>query len=148
MTYCGVKISSVRGVLLGALLTVFMCACSPKGNKSIANSLESVQCVDLADTLRVDTLNFGRVRKGDTVFRTFAIGNSSNAPIVVTGTETGCGCLNLDYPKNPVAAGARAEATMKFYSSGYNYFPPRSFYIRTTYSDIPHQIVVIADIVE
>lgn len=148
MTFCGENIASVRGVLWGALLAVFMCSCGQRNAKVVESkpiSLDAAQCVDLADTLRVDTIDFGRVRKGDVVSRTFALGNSSEAPIVVVGTETACGCLELSYPKNPVMAGTRAEATMKFNSSGYNYFLPRSSYIKTTYSRTPRLIVVTAD---
>jgi hypothetical protein len=149
MSSCGANRARVRGVLLGALLAVFMCSCGQRGSKVHESSpalLDAAQCVDLADTLRVDTIDFGRVRRGDVVSRTFALGNSSEGPIVVVGTETACGCLELSYPKSPVVAGTRAEATMRFNSSGYNYFPPRSFYIKTTYSSHPRLIVVTADV--
>lgn len=139
----------LQRVLLMGVFSVMLCACGQKSggvtHSEIESSLEDVQCVDLTDTLRVDTVNFGRVRMGDVVSRTFALGNGSEGPVVVISTETACGCLELTYPKQPIASGEKAAATMTFYSSGYNYFYPRAFYIKTSASRTPRKIVVTAD---
>lgn len=142
----GVRFLSVA-LFVGATLSMFM-ACGSKTKDKATNTgslLDKAQCVDLADTLSVDTISFGRVRTGDVVSRTFALSNSSESPVVVISTNTACGCLELTYPKEPVKSGERAEATMKFISSGYNYFYPRTFYINTTVSRLPKKIVVTAD---
>ena len=103
------------------------------------------QIISLVDTLRVDTVHFGRVRAGEVVERTFMFSNPSSAPVVIVTTDTSCGCLKMDYSREPLAAGTKTEAKMTFYSSGYNYFVPRAFYIVTSASMAPKKIVVTAD---
>ena len=97
------------------------------------------------DTLRTDTLNFGKVRAGEVVERTFFLSNTSEAPVLIVTTDTSCGCLEMEYPREPIVAGGSVNAKMTFYSSGYNYFPPRAFYIVTTLSHTPKKLVVVAD---
>lgn len=95
----------------------------------------------------VDTINFGRVRSGERLSRTFAIKNSSTEmPMVILTTETSCGCLWLDYPKESISAGSSAVVEMNFDSSGYTYFVPRAFYIYTSLSEKGKKLVVMADV--
>lgn len=103
------------------------------------------QVISLVDTLRVDTLDFGKVRAGEVVERDFLLSNPSAEPVVILSTETSCGCLEMEYPHEPVMAGTNSVAKMTFYSSGYNYFVPRAFYITTSASHSPKKLVVVAD---
>ena len=109
-------------------------------------ALEQLQCIDLTDTLRVDTIHFGQVRTGEVLVRSLALKNGSESPVVLISTDTSCGCLELEYPKEPLQAGQMVEAKMSFYSSGYNYFVPRSFMLVTSASKSPKRLVVTADI--
>lgn len=147
MRYVSLRIIGVA-LFVGATMGMLLSCGSKSGGKTTASSqtsLDGAQCIDLADSLKVDTIDFGRVRTGDVVSRIFALGNSSEGPVVVVSTNTSCGCLELTYPKEPIKSGEKAEATMKFISSGYNYFYPRTFYINTTLSRQPKTIVVVAD---
>lgn len=112
------------------------------------SSLDLLQSIDLADSLSVDTIDFGKVRSGEVLERRLALKNSSERPIVLITTDTSCGCLELEYPKEPVKGGEAVEAKMTFFSSGYNYFAPRSFTLVTTASKLPKRLVVTATIVK
>lgn len=148
MRRVGLRILGVVLVVCSTMSVLHSCGSKAGGKTTAASttiSLDNAQCVDLADTLRVDTIDFGRVRTGDVVSRIFALGNNSEGPVVVVSTDTACGCLELTYSKEPIKAGEKSSATMTFYSSGYNYFYPRTFYINTTLSRQPKKIVVVAD---
>lgn len=105
---------------------------------------EGLHSVDMAAVEVADTINFGRVRTGEVVSRTFALHNTTQRPMAVVGTQTSCGCLWLDYDKSAVPAGAKLAVEMTFDSAGYDYFVPRSFYITTTLSEKAKKVVVVA----
>lgn len=122
-----------------------MHSCMERTPKRVHQIPDKRQEVSLVDTLRTDTLNFGKVRAGEVVERTFFLSNTSEAPVLIVTTDTSCGCLEMEYPREPIVAGGSVNAKMTFYSSGYNYFPPRAFYIVTTLSHTPKKLVVVAD---
>lgn len=131
--------------LLMALLVCGMCGCGHRTTrKAVGPNLDAVQCVSLSDSLGVDTLDFGVVKAGEVVERTFALLNESSSPVLIVTTDTSCGCLELDYAREPILSGQKVAATMRFFSSGYNYFPPRAFYIVSSASLGPKKLVVTA----
>ena len=131
--------------LLMVAFAFFVVACGGGRSPKSASSAEGGLTFSLLDTLHTDTLHFGKVRAGEVVERSFALRNSSAQPLIILGTETSCGCLALDYPQEPIASGESRQVKMTFYSSGYNYFVPRAFYITTSASATPKRILVTAD---
>lgn len=144
----GVNIIAKCCLLCVVAFALFCTSCGGRRGSTAKGSLESFQSIDLVDTLSVDTIDFGRVRSGEVLVRPLALCNSSQRPVVLITTNTSCGCLELDYPKEPVVAGGAVKAEMTFFSSGYNYFPPRSFLLVTSASMSPKKLVVTATIVQ
>lgn len=132
--YCGV----------GAM-ALLMLSCVGRGVTLKSSATDHLQTIVLTDSMRVDTIDFGRVRAGEVVERTVALENKGVAPLVIVTTDTSCGCLELDYVREPISAGEKSVAKMTFYSSGYNYFVPRAFYIVTSATMGPKKIIVTAD---
>lgn len=132
------------------LVASFAYGCVGKGAKAdrgeSANSalVEALQAIDLGDTAKVDTLDFGVVKTGEVLSRQVALANSGDVPVVVTSTETSCGCLRLDYPSEPVEKGKKVVAEMWFDAAGYTFFYPRAFYLRGTMAGGEKKIVVVA----
>ena len=108
------------------------------------NDLTGRTVIDVSDVAKVDTLRFGKVRAGEVVEIALAFTNTSEKPLLMLSTETSCGCLELEYSKEPLRMGEKSAATMIFYSSGYNYFPPRAFYIKTSAPE-PKKLIIIAN---
>ena len=114
--------------------------------KTTINDLTGRTIIDVSDNKRVDTLNFGKVRAGEVVEIALALANTSEKPLLVLSTETSCGCLELEFSKEPLRSGEKSAAKMIFYSSGYTYFLPRAFYIITSASAMePKKLIVVAD---
>lgn len=130
--------------LLVVAFALLFASCAGRNNASDNVSLDRLQSIDLADSLKVDTIDFGRVRTGEVLVRSLALKNSSERPVLLINTETSCGCLEMEYPKEPIKGGEAVEAKMTFFSSGYNYFAPRSFTLVTTASS--KRLVVTATI--
>ena len=128
-----------------AFAFLLLLSCGGQKRAKVSVHTDHRQVVSLVDTLRADTLHFGKVRAGEVVERTLLLANPSTAPVVIVTTDTSCGCLKMDYSREPLSAGEKTEATMTFYSSGYNYFVPRAFYIVTSASLAPKKLVVTAD---
>lgn len=122
-----------------------MLSCGGRSSRPARQTTDRRQVISLVDTLSTDTLDFGKVRAGEVVELELLLGNPSKAPILVVTTDTSCGCLKMEYTREPIPSGSTAEAKMTFFSSGYNYFPPRAFYIVTSASHTPKKLVVIAD---
>ena len=128
---------------LSAVAFAFLClACG--GRTAKGGQIEGT-LIDISAPIIVDTLNFGKVRAGEVVELPLTFVNPTEKPIVLLSTETSCGCLELTFDKEPLRQGEKMGAKMTFYSSGYNYFPPRAFYIKTSASLEPKKLVVMAD---
>ena len=120
-------------------------SCGAGAKKTTTNEFVGRTIIDVSDVEQVDTLNFGKVRAGEIVEIAIAFTNTSEKPLLMLSTETSCGCLELEFSKEPLRVDEKSVAKMVFYSSGYNYFPPRAFYIKTSHSSEPKKLIVRAD---
>ena len=78
--------------------------------------------ITISDTLTTapsDTLQLGRMRSGEIVAQSVGVINNSSSPLVITRTESSCGCTNIDYPQQPTLAGDTLRATIEFDSHGF-----------------------------
>ncbi|MBR2424495.1 MAG: DUF1573 domain-containing protein [Tidjanibacter sp.] len=146
------RFCSVPTMVVALLVACLLCVgCGGRRSGRSASVAEksvnigALQSVDVSDTATVDTIDFGRVKEGELLSRTFALHNGAQRPMVIASTSTSCGCLWLDYEKNhSVGAGESVAVEMNFDSAGYTYFVPRAFYITTTLSEKAKKIVVVA----
>lgn len=86
------------------------------GNDANTRTAAGGFVVALSDSLishrSADTLDFGRVREGEQVVREFKIRNAGDKAMVITKLDLSCGCVEADYPKQPLKPGE--EQNMKF----------------------------------
>lgn len=78
--------------------------------------------VAVGDTLTdapSDTLRLGRMHSGEVIEQWVGVRNSSQRPLVITRTETTCGCTNIDYPSQPIGVGDTARIAIRFDSQGF-----------------------------
>lgn len=78
--------------------------------------------VAVGDTLAdapSDTLRLGRMRSGEVIEQWVGVRNSSQRPLVITRTETTCGCTDIDYPSQPIGVGDTARIAIRFDSQGF-----------------------------
>lgn len=62
--------------------------------------------------------NFGDITQGDKVEYTFEFENVGNEPLILSDVRTTCGCTAPEWPKEPIAPGAKANLKVVFNSAG------------------------------
>jgi hypothetical protein len=66
----------------------------------------------------VEEYNFGTIKQGDKVTYDFKFANSGKEALVISEAHGSCGCTVPQWPKEPVAKGAKAEIHVEFNSAG------------------------------
>ena len=76
---------------------------------SVVTALAQPRFVPDSDINKVGEVEFQKPRQ-------FSIGftNKGDQPLVITSAKAQCGCIDVAYPAEPVAAGARGEITLTF----------------------------------
>ena len=64
--------------------------------------------------------DFGTIDRGTNVEHTFTFKNTGNAPLVITGATSTCGCTVPTWTKEPIAPGETGELLVKYNGSGRN----------------------------
>ena len=145
---------AMRKLFLISLLTLLIAACQSNrqgqqgGNASgdsLQNAGAAVSQTNGAAAIRFDTVFFdlGALDiDGPDQTRDFLFTNTGGAPLVIEKVEASCPCLDIVYPKDPVAPGDSSRITMtlkmKQISSGQFY---RSANVYTNASKEPTEII-------
>jgi hypothetical protein len=64
------------------------------------------------------SIDFGDITQGDKVEHTFVFTNLGDMPLVISNVAVTCGCTAPNWPKEPIAPGAKGELRVQFNSSG------------------------------
>lgn len=93
---------------------------------------------------RADTLDLGRVHEGETLLKELSMRNMTGEPIVITGIDSGCGCLLFEYSKQPIHPGSDSTVKLRFYSAGLYGEVVRTAKIKSSASDALYTLVITA----
>lgn len=61
-----------------------------------------------------ETHDYGTVKYGADGTCTFEFKNTGNAPLIISNAKGSCGCTVPEWPKEPIAPGAKAKITVKY----------------------------------
>ncbi|MEG1886037.1 MAG: DUF1573 domain-containing protein [Alistipes sp.] len=109
----------LRVISLFLLLTAtFFTAChSPQVTTSRAGQL-----ITVSDSMLImggaDTLHFGHLSAGEVATKTLRLRNASSQHLVILSHKTGCGCVSLDYDRQPIAPTTERSLSVLFDSNG------------------------------
>jgi hypothetical protein len=62
--------------------------------------------------------DFGTVKTGNPLTYTFEFVNKGTAPLVLSNVKAACGCTTPNWPKEPIAPGAKASITASYNNTG------------------------------
>ena len=62
--------------------------------------------------------DFGTLAEGDTVEHTFSFTNTGEFPLIINNITASCGCTTPEWPREPVAPGAKSSVKVRFNSRG------------------------------
>lgn len=64
--------------------------------------------------------DFGQIDYGTNVEHKFTFTNTGEAPLVITGATSTCGCTVPTFTEEPIAPGEKGEMVVKFDGTGFN----------------------------
>lgn len=64
--------------------------------------------------------DFGQIAQGTNVEHTFVFTNTGEAPLVLTGASSTCGCTVPTFTEEPIAPGEKGEMLVQFDGTGFN----------------------------
>lgn len=64
------------------------------------------------------SFDFGDIKQGQKVEHVFAFENVGNEPLILSDVRTTCGCTAPEWPREPIAPGAKASIKVVFNSAG------------------------------
>lgn len=118
------KLKFFSGLFWSVFVLLFM-AC---GQRQAADSYSDEQEVfsgDVGDLgkgaiLKFDTLHhgFGDLQSGEEVACRFAFTNTGTAPLLIQDVKAGCGCTNVEYPRQPLKPGEKGVVELTYNTSG------------------------------
>lgn len=62
--------------------------------------------------------DFGDLTEGDTVEHSFTFVNTGQFPLIINNITASCGCTTPEWPREPVAPGAKSSIRVRFNSRG------------------------------
>jgi hypothetical protein len=71
-----------------------------------------------AITFENPNFDWGKVNDGDKVTHIFKFTNSGKEPLIISDAKGSCGCTVPEWPKEPIAPGAKGEIKVVFDSKG------------------------------
>ena len=112
-----------------ALLVASLAAC---GNSNASNATvdtaetsataEGNDVTEAADAGKIvfeeNSFDFGTVKEGETVSRTYTFVNEGKAPIILSQVSASCGCTTPSFTQAPVLPGKKGEIKVSFDSNG------------------------------
>lgn len=63
-------------------------------------------------------LDFGKVREGKVVEKTFRFRNTGSIPLIIANVKTSCGCTVPEWPMTAIPPGGRGEIVVRFDTRG------------------------------
>lgn len=116
---------AVKSILLSLVLFMLSCGSSPSGKnqettKQLSDS-SKVMTFDMTDPPEsnpIGTRSMGRAKSGERLEDYFAVRNTTEKPMVILEAKTNCGCVTLDYTREPIKAGEQKVIKYVYDSRG------------------------------
>jgi hypothetical protein len=107
-------------VLLLAMASVASSCTSGANNSQTTSGADSLLSADQLPVLTLDeeSLEFGQVKEGEVVTRTYEFTNTGQTPLIIQAVQVSCGCTTPEYSKNPIAPGKKGNVKISFDSAG------------------------------
>ena len=140
-----------RFFLLIAAIGFMAVACGRNGKATTSEiSSPKGRAIILSDSVfnqaAGDTLELGHLKEGEVIEQTLSLYNAGTKPVVILRTETSCGCTQVEYPRQPLKPGAKAEFSFSFDSQGFGGWVYKTISIYTSLNSRPYILVITAEI--
>lgn len=107
---------------------------TPKSDKKIIEKLTEIEFDE-------KTHDFGEIISGEILVYTFVFTNTGENDFNIEKVETDCGCVNIDYLKEPVKPGKKGLIEIEFDSSGMFGKQLKSIEIHSNCKETKHLVI-------
>ncbi len=137
----------MRQYVLIILAAFFVTAC---GGKKTVDSGAAVQTIELSDSIieyrGADTLDFGKIRRGERVVREFMVKNVGDKALVITQLDLSCGCVEAEYPMEPLMPQTEGAMSLTLDTEDLGGWVFKTIGVRTSLNPKPYTLCVMAEI--
>lgn len=88
-----------------------------------------------------ETIDYGEIEKGSDGVRVFEFTNTGNAPLVISGVKSSCGCTIPKKPEEPIMPGKTGKIEVKYDTNRVG--PIRKAITVTSNADTPTKVLKI-----
>src|SRR6056297_2151535 len=127
------------------ILSTGLYSCNPSGSDIAENNTETSEEKTPEIAFDKNIHDFGKIISGERVAYGFKFSNTGNAPLLITGVRSGCGCTVGDYPKEPLLPGETGRIDVVFNSSGRTGAQSENVRVLTNATDKPVNLRITAE---
>ncbi|MFW5757514.1 MAG: DUF1573 domain-containing protein [Bacteroidota bacterium] len=130
------------------ILSSGISSCNFSGNDSSENTNETRAETTPEISFEKNVHDFGKIISGERVAYGFKFSNTGNAPLLITGVRSGCGCTVGDYPEEPLLPGESGRIDVIFNSSGRTGAQSENVRVLTNATDRPINLRITAEAIQ
>lgn len=104
--------------LVLVLIGILVFGCNNKSGKSIDSNKTSTPIKTTTVEFREKMHSFGELTAGEIVVFTFEFTNTGNSDYLIERVNCDCGCVEVNYKKEPVPAGKTGRIEVEFNTAG------------------------------
>lgn len=124
------KIKQLMTVVIMALCMMTACDEQQSGGLStdlVTNPRSATETSNKQAIITFDKVehDFGSLLQGEVVTYSFHFTNTGNAPLIISGVGSSCGCTVGDFPREPIAPGQTGDIKITYNSTGHHGFQSR-----------------------
>jgi len=110
----------MKKILIGSILVTGWWAGSSCTQQNQQDGVVTGITTSQAPVMKFETAShdFGTIQEGQIITRTFSFTNTGKTPLIIENAVASCGCTVPDWPRKPVASGAKADIKVEFNSRG------------------------------
>ncbi len=118
----------------------------PDKSPAKATGERTVWSLSPSDSVRSDTVDFGRIHQGEVIRKEFYLHNASDKPLLILSASANCGCTAVDFTREPIKPGENGDFSFEFDSRGFVGYQLKQIKLRTTLSSAPYILVVTGEV--
>lgn len=92
------------------------------------------------------SFDFGEITQGDRVEHVFEFENIGNEPLILSDVKTTCGCTAPQWPREPIAPGAKGSIKVVFNSAGKMGMNNKVITVMSNAVNNPDRVKIVANV--
>ena len=93
-----------------------------------------------------EVFDFGKIKEGEKVTHTFKLKNTGNIDLIISGSETSCGCTLAKIPTTPIPPGGTAEIDIEFDATDKKGMQHKTILLQTNTKEGKKEISITAEV--